>query len=67
MRTYNSFKEIKFELTRINLERKIALEQIKQSGNIVQESLTPHSWIVPTIDVIKRFGILFLLKKIFKR
>lgn len=67
MRIYNSFNEIDFELKRLNLERKIAWEEIKQSGNEVQESLSPYSWVKPTINAIKKFGILFLLKKIFKR
>ena len=62
MKIYNSFEEIDFELKRLNLERKIAWEEIKHSGNTVQESLTPYNWIMPIIDTFKRFGILFLLK-----
>lgn len=67
MRTYNSFDEIDFELKRLNLERKIAWEEIKQSGNKVQENLTPCNWVMPILGGVKKFGIFFLLKKIFRR
>ena len=67
MKTYNSFDEIGIELKRLNLERKIAWEEIKQSGNKVQEDLTPYNWIMPIIGGVKKFGIFFLLKKLFRR
>ena len=67
MRIYNSFDEIDFELKKLNLERKIAWEEIKQSGNRVQENLTPNNWIMPILGGIKKFGIFFLLKKIVKK
>jgi hypothetical protein len=67
MRIYNSFEEIDFEVKKLNLERKIAWEEIKQSGNEMQESLSPYNWITPIISSIKKFGILFLLKKIFRK
>ena len=67
MRNYNSFEEIDFEIKKLNLERKIAWEEIKHSGNKVQEYLDPYNWIVPIISSIKKFGILFLLKRIFKK
>tara|TARA_R110002073_G_scaffold72537_1_gene177106 strand:- start:71034 stop:71240 length:207 start_codon:yes stop_codon:yes gene_type:complete len=67
MKTYNSFDEIDFELKRLNLERKIAWEEIKQSGNTVQEYLTPYSWITSVLGGFKKFGIFFLLKKIFRK
>ena len=67
MRTYNSFDEIDFELKRLNLERKIAWEEIKQAGNKVQDNLTPNNWIMPIYNGFKKFGIYFLLKKLFKK
>ncbi|MDY7396627.1 DUF6327 family protein [Aureibaculum sp. 2210JD6-5] len=67
MRIYNSFDEIDYELKRLNLERKIAWEEIKQSGNEVQDSLTPSGIMSPILGGIKKFGIFFLLKKLFKR
>ncbi|WP_147677822.1 DUF6327 family protein [Algibacter pacificus] len=67
MRTYNSFTEIELEIKRLSLERKIAYEEIKHSAHSAQESLTPNNWIMPAVDAFKRFGILFLLKKIFKK
>ena len=67
MRIYNSFDEIDFELKKLNLERKIAWEEIKQSGNKVQENLAPYNWVMPILGGVKKFGIFFLLKKIFKK
>ena len=65
MRTYNSFDEIDFELKKLNLERKIAWEEIKQSSHNFQEILTPYNWIIPIFRGLKKFGLLFILKKIF--
>ena len=67
MRNYNSFDEIDYELKRLNLERKIAWEEIKQTGNKVQDSLTPSGILMTIFGGVKKFGIFFLLKKIFKR
>mgnify|MGYP000628012092 CR=1 FL=1 len=66
MKIYNSFEEIDFEVKRLNLERQIAWEEIKHSGNEMQESLSPYNWISPILNSIKKFGILFFLKKVFK-
>lgn len=67
MKTYNSFAEINFELKRLDLERKIALEEIKYSSNRVQDNLTPYSWIIPVLNAVKKFGIYFYLKKLFRK
>lgn len=67
MRTYNSFDEIDFELKKLNLERKIAWEEIKQSGNKVQDDLASYNWVLPILGGVRKFGIYFLLKKIFKK
>ena len=67
MRTYNSFEEIEFELKKLHLERKIAWEEIKQSTNKVQESLSPYNWVTPILDSVKRIGLSYLLKILFKK
>ncbi|MBP8793453.1 MAG: hypothetical protein KBH29_09765 [Lutibacter sp.] len=67
MRIYNSFNEIDFELKRLNLERQIALEEVKRAGNKVQDDLNPYNWILPTLGIIKKFGVLFLIKKLFRK
>lgn len=66
MKTYNSFDDINFELTRLKLKRKIALEEMKLSGHNLQDSLTPNNWLAPIFKGLKNFGFMFLLKKIFR-
>ena len=67
MKIYNSFSEIDFELKKLNLERKIALEEIKYTGNKIQGNLTPNGWVIPILNAVKKFGIYFFLKKILKK
>jgi len=67
MKIYNSFDEIDVELKRLSLKRKIDWEEIKYSGNIIKDNLTPYTGIAPIFNGVKKFGIYFLLKKIFRR
>lgn len=66
MKIYNSFSEIEIELKKLNLERKIALEEIKYSGNKIQENLTPYSWVSPILNALKKYGVYFLVKRFFR-
>ena len=66
MKTFTSFEEIEFELKKLKLERKIAIEKLKLTGHTIQDSLTPDGWVTPLLVGIKKNGIMVLLKKIFR-
>lgn len=65
MKTYNSFDEIDIELKKLSLKRKIDLEEIKHSKNIIQDSLAPLTGFIHILNGVKKFGIYYILKKIF--
>ncbi|TLF47067.1 hypothetical protein [Maribacter aurantiacus] len=63
---YNNFDEIEFDLQRLNLERQIAIEELKGLKQEVKEDLNPYNWLSTAISLIKKYGILYLIKKILK-
>lgn len=63
---YNNFDEIEFDLQRLNLERQIAMEELKGLKQEVKEDLNPYNWLSTAISLIKKYGILYLIKKILK-
>lgn len=66
MKIYNSFDEIEFELKKLSLERQIAVEELRARGYELKEELKPVNWILSILKLTKKFGIIMLLKKIFK-
>lgn len=66
MDSYNSFEEIKFDLKRLHLERQIALEQMKGLKHEVDEDLAPYQWMQTVLNVAKKFGTLYFIKKIIR-
>lgn len=67
MRTeYTSFEEIREDLKRLSLQRQIAFEEIKSLKHDVQEDFSSSNWIQTALGAVKKFGILFLIRKIFK-
>lgn len=63
---YNNFEEIEYDLQRLDLERKIALEELKGLKQEVKEDLSPYNWLSTSISLVKKYGILYLIKKILK-
>ncbi|MDC6389025.1 hypothetical protein PP182_10060 [Maribacter sp. PR1] len=63
---YNNFEEIEYDLQRLDLERKIALEELKGLKQEVKEDLSPYNWLSTTISIVKKYGILYLIKKILR-
>lgn len=63
---YNNIEEIEFNLKRLKLERQIALEEIKGLKQDVQEDLSPYNWVSTVLSGVKKFGFLYLMKKIVK-
>jgi len=66
MRNYSNFKEINHDLKRLDLERQIALEEIKGLKSEVKEDLSPYNWLATAMSAVKKYGILYLVRKIIK-
>jgi hypothetical protein len=63
---YNNFDEIEFDLQRLDLERQIAMEELKGLKQEVKEDLSPYNWLSTAISLVKKYGVLYLVKKILK-
>ncbi|UWX54427.1 hypothetical protein NYZ99_16100 [Maribacter litopenaei] len=63
---YRNFDEIEYDLERLDLERQIALEELKGLKQEVKEDLSPYNWLSTSISFVKKYGILYLIKKILK-
>ncbi len=63
---YKNFEEVEFELKKLDLERKIALEELKGLKENVREDLSPVSWVNTILSAVKKYGILYLIKKILR-
>lgn len=63
---YQNFDEIEFDLQRLDLERQIAMEKLKGLKQEVKEDLSPYNWLSTAISLVKKYGILYLVKKILK-
>jgi hypothetical protein len=63
---YKNFEQIDYDLKRLNLERQIALEEIKGIKQEVKEDLSPYSWMTTILSSIKKYGMLYLIRKIVR-
>lgn len=66
MKRYTNFEEINLDLKRLNLERQIALEEIKGLKQEVKEDLRPYNWLSTALSAIKKYGIFYLIRKILR-
>lgn len=63
---YKNFNEIEYNLKRLKLERQIALEELKGLKQDVQEDLSPYNWVSTAFSAAKKFGMLYLMRKVVK-
>jgi hypothetical protein len=63
---YKNFDEIEFNLKRLKLEREIALEELKGLKQDVQEDLSPYNWVSTAFSAAKKFGMLYIMRKVVK-
>lgn len=63
---YKNFEQIEYDLKRLNLERKIAMEEFKGLKHEVKQDLSPYSWLSTALSFVKKYGILYLIRKIFR-
>ena len=66
MKKYNTFDDIDNDLRRLDLERKIAWEELKLVQGKVEEDLQPINLMVNVFKVIGKVGLFKLLKKIIR-
>tara|TARA_R110002012_G_scaffold319389_2_gene539726 strand:+ start:114044 stop:114244 length:201 start_codon:yes stop_codon:yes gene_type:complete len=66
MKNYQSFTEIESDLKRLDLERKIALEEMKLLKTEFKEDLKPSNWISTLLNVAGKYGFYMLMKKFLK-
>ncbi len=66
MKSYNSAEEIKKDLKRLHLERQISWEEMKGLRYKVKEDLQAYNWLNVVFSVAKKYGMLYLMRKLFK-
>ena len=67
MKTYQSFDEIELELKQLELQRKITFEELKLLKNDLKDDLQPYQWLQTGFKYAGKFGMIYFIKKIFKR
>ncbi|MBQ4820541.1 DUF6327 family protein [Aquimarina sp. MMG016] len=65
-KTYTTFKEIEQDLRKLNLQRKISMEEIKLLKYELKEDLQPYQWVSTALSAIKKYGIFYLIRRLFK-
>ncbi|CDF79741.1 glutaminyl-tRNA synthetase [Formosa agariphila KMM 3901] len=65
-KVYNSFDEINYELKRLDLERKIAWEELKGLKGDVKEDLQPLNWVQTALSYTAKIGSFVMFKKFMK-
>lgn len=66
MKTYQSFNEIEKDLKQLYLEKEIAFEELKIVKHDLEDYMKPINWLNNLLKVISKYGVLFMLKKMFK-
>ena len=66
MNNYKTEEDIELSLKRLNLERQIALEELKSVKGDFKESIQPANWLQSGIKLFSKYGMLMLVKKPIK-
>ncbi|MGK0412921.1 MAG: hypothetical protein ACJA1B_001123 [Polaribacter sp.] len=66
MKIYQSFDEIERDLKKVSLEQQIAIEELKIVRSDVEHTLRPIRILSSVFTFASRYGILLLIKKVFK-
>ncbi|WP_035483127.1 hypothetical protein [Gaetbulibacter saemankumensis] len=66
MKEYNTFEDIDTDLKRLNLERQIAIEELKLVQIKIEEEFKPYNLILTAFKVVSKIGLFKILKKIMK-
>ncbi|EGV44385.1 hypothetical protein BZARG_736 [Bizionia argentinensis JUB59] len=65
--SYTNFNDLETDLKRLNLERRIAWEEIKLLKTEFKDDLTPYNWIEPIIKKASKYGVFMLVRKMFTK
>jgi hypothetical protein len=65
-KTYKTVASVERDLKILDLERKIALEEIKLLKEDYKEDLKPINWLYSGLKYAGKFGGMMILKKILK-
>jgi hypothetical protein len=65
MKTYTNLLEIEKDLQMIQLERDIAVEELKAIKNGYEEKLKPINIALSVLKITSKYGLLLYLKDIF--
>ena len=66
MKKYSNLKQINNDLKLLDLERKIAYEELVGVKNDFEELTKPLSWVSSFVKFGSKYGLLLLVKKMFK-
>lgn len=66
MKAYESLKEIELDLRKLNLERQIAVEELKIVKHDFEDSFKPLNLFGSVVRFASKYGLLLLIKKMFK-
>ena len=66
MKQYQSFEDIETELRHLDLERKIAWEEMKLLKNEFQEDLRPTNWIQFALKTAGKYGLFLITKRLLR-
>ncbi|WP_035086439.1 MULTISPECIES: DUF6327 family protein [Aquimarina] len=66
IKVYTSFEEIHNELKTLQLKRQISLEEMKLAKSEFKEDLQPYQWMSTFLSALKKYGLLYLIKRMFK-
>ncbi|MCX7547211.1 DUF6327 family protein [Xanthomarina sp. F1114] len=66
MKQYQSFEDIERELKHLDLERKIAWEEMKLLKSEFQDDLKPANWVQLALKIAGKYGLFLISKRFFK-
>ncbi|SFN74117.1 hypothetical protein SAMN04487989_103136 [Bizionia echini] len=64
---YTNFNDIEADLKLLNLERKIAWEELKLLKTELKDDFRPYNWIEPIIKGASKYGVFVLFRKLFSK
>jgi len=66
MKKYKNFDEIQLDLKRLDLERQIAIEELKGKKYGLEDYTKPLPWVKSILKFVSKYGLLMLAKKVLK-
>jgi hypothetical protein len=66
MKIYNSFSEIEKDLKKLQLEKEIAIEELKIVKHDFEAYTKPIVWVNKALKYLSKYGVLLMIKKLFK-